>query len=284
MVKSTLYITAFIFLIGCQPTSEEFANEPDHTTLPGDNPTEEQEPDFDLNGTWGLTNYFDTILKHKELAKYRVQPATWFAILLEIEGDSLRHFGSIENKAHTIERGRDTILTLVSQIGGGRWNLIVNEPYLTLAQNPEGEQVDPTVYVFRKRNDLSAFTKENPDFFIIGHNVTNYFNDELFQGTYMNPATRQEVVFGAGGQLTGIEGFDTYEVRNYFGTLHMHKNLDVITFNNRKNKAYKQYHWVFSGNELILTEFVYEKITDNGVTYEGDHLIPGKEKLILKKR
>lgn len=91
------------------------------------------------------------------------------------------------------------------------------------------------------------------------------------------------MIFGENGQLFGINGFDSYEVRNYFGTLHMHKNLDVITFKNKENNNYKQYNWIFSDDELLLTEFVYEKVTYDGKTYDGDYLILGKEKIKLKK-
>jgi len=76
------------------------------------------------------------------------------------------------------------------------------------------------------------------------------------------------------GKLEGWDGFDLYKVRNYFGTSHPHKNLDVITFTNQGNDKYKQYNWVFSGNELTLTEFVRD----------GDDMILGKEKIILKKK
>ena len=46
---------------------------------------------------------------------------------------------------------------------------------------------------------------------------------------------------------------------------------------------YKQYNWVFSENELLMTEFVSEKVTYEGEIYDGDYLVLGKEKLKLKK-
>jgi hypothetical protein len=238
---------------------------------------------FDLNGTWGLTNYFDTIIDNKELAKYRLQKPTWFAILLEIENDSLKSFGSIDNNQYLIKWATDTLTTLTSNVSGDKWFLILKEPELKLIQYPNSERVDSTVYTFRKRDDLSYFSQSKKDFFIVGNNVTNYFNKQLFEGKYINTETNKEIVFGEHGQLMGIDGFDSYEVRNYFGTLHMHKNLDVITLKNKKNNEYKQYNWGFSDDELLLTEFVYEEVTYDGKTYDGDYLVLGKEKIKLKK-
>jgi len=239
--------------------------------------------EFDLNGTWALTNYFDTIIENKKLAKYRLQTPTWFAILLEIENDSIKTFGSISNEKLFIEKDKDTLATLSSNISGSKWWLIKKDNQLNLIQCPNQKRLDSTTYIFRKREDFNYFTKENTDFFVIGKNVTEYFNQQLFKGKYLRMDTKTDVDFKADGSLIGIAEFDTYEVRNYFGTLHMHKNLDVITFKNKSDNKFKQYNWVFNNDQLILTEFVYEKVTRNGKSYDGDYIVLGKEKIILKR-
>lgn len=237
---------------------------------------------FNINGTWGLTNYFNSIIENKEIAKFRLQTPTWFAILIEIKNDSLKTFGSIEFNQYFIEKSNDTLTTLISLITEEKWYLIANNQELTLIQYPNSKTIDSTVYIYRKRDDLNYFSKENIDFYIIGKNVTDYFNEQLFEGKYINCETNQVIVFEDNGKLTGIEGFDSYEVRNYFGTLHPHKNLDVITFSNSKTNESKEYNWVFSDDKLILTEFINEKVTNNGETYVGDYYILGREKMKLK--
>ena len=102
----------------------------------------------------------------------------------------------------------------------------------------------------------------------------------------MNIETKQEVVFAENGKLVGIEGYDKYKVRDYFGTFHPYHNFDVIYFSN-DSSVWKDYNWVFSGKELILTEFIPDwiKITDeDGNSYEDyyDYTL-GKEKIRLKK-
>lgn len=233
---------------------------------------------FDLKGTWGLTNYFDTIVANKEIAKYRLQTPTWFAILIEIGTDSLENWGSIEQAKYPLKRSSDTLTVLSSYVTGYDWYLVKNGFELQLIPVPNKENTDSTIYIFRKRDDLNYFTKEG----VFEENVTHYFNDQLFKGKYLNIDTKQEVVFADNGKFIGMKGFNSYEVRNYFGTLHMYHNLDVIYFSNG-NGEFKQYNWVFSGKELLLTEFIHEKVTDeDGNSYIGEYFVLGKEKIRLK--
>lgn len=282
MMKNIIYILGILF-ISCNSSPKNDVSDTGSKDNGITDSVNIAQAEFDLNGTWGLVNYFDTIIANKELAKYRLQTPTWFAILLEIENDSLKSFGSIDNDQCLITHANDTLTTLTSNVSGDKWFLVLKESELKLIQYPNSERVDSTIYTFRKRDDLKYFSQDNKDFFVIGNNVTDYFNKQLFQGKYINTKSNSEVIFGENGQLMGIEGFDSYEVRNYFGTLHMHKNPDVITFKNKQNNEYKQYNWIFSGDELLLTEFVYEKVTYEGKTYDGDDLVLGKEKIKLKK-
>ncbi|MDH6307148.1 hypothetical protein M2451_002382 [Dysgonomonas sp. PFB1-18] len=234
-----------------------------------------------LEGTWGLTNYFDSIAFNKKLAEYRIQPPTWFAILIKIDRDSLECFGSIETAKYPLNRNNDTLVILSSSITGDNWHLIRKDLSLWLIPVINKENTDTTVYTFRKRDDLKPCF-ENIGFYRI--NVAQYFNEILFKGVYIDIKTNHKIEFADNGRLIGIEGFDTYQVRDYFGTSHPHYNMDVITFSNTDNNEFKQYNWVFSGDELLLTEFVREELADeNGDSYEGDFFVLGKEEIILKR-
>ena len=283
MMKNINYILPFLVLLSCGELQKKEVIAIDKLASEENLTLEMKQFKIDYNGTWALTNYFDTIVKKKELAKYRMQKPTWFAILLEIEGDSIKTFGSISNEKFFIEKGKDTLATISLNISGSKWSLVKKERKINLIQYDNKKRIDSTTYVFRKRDDFNYFTRENTDFFVIGKNVTEYFNQQLFKGKYFIKNAKGEVVFKADGSLIGIDKFDTYEVRNYFGTLHMHKNLDVITFKNKNDNEFKQYNWVFKNDQLILTEFVYEKITYNGKVYDGDYLVLGKDKIVLNK-
>jgi hypothetical protein len=272
MTKNKIYIFGIIVLILL--TVSSFSNVKANRIA--------NNSDFDLNGAWGLTNYFDTIVANKQLAKYRMQTPTWFAILIKIDTDSLECFGSIERAKYPLNRTNDTLAALSSYVTGVDWYLVKKGIELQLIPATNEEDTDSTIYIFSKRDDLNSCFQGG----FYGINVTPYFNDLLFKGKYINVETKQEVVFADNGKLIGIDGFNTYEVRDYFGTLHPHNNLDVITFSNfGNNYESKQYNWVFSENELILTEFVPEKIADeNGIFYDNwDSFVLGWEKIKLKR-
>jgi len=286
MIKNKIYIFGIVGIVlliifGCKNAASNNVSLKEKENLIANN------SDSDLNGIWGLTNYFDTIVANKELAKYRLQTPTWFAIFIEIKDDSLKCFGSIEQAKYPIKRTNDTLAILSSDISD--WYLIRKELDLQLIQisSKENIMIDSTIYIFRKREDLKdCINKDN----YYGITVTQYFNDILFKGKYINVETKQEVIFAENGKLIGIEGFNTYEVRDYFGTLHyLYNNLDVITFSNSENEdEYKQYNWVFSEDELILTEFVPEKIykiiDEDGSSHNvWEFVILGKKKIRLKK-
>lgn len=115
---------------------------------------EEDYKNLDLNGVWGLTNYFDTIVTHKKIAEYRLQSPTWFAILIEIEDDCLRTFGSIEEDEYSFKIKGDTLTNLFSYVTGYSWTLLQKGEELHLISLSK-ENKDSTTYIYRQRNDLS---------------------------------------------------------------------------------------------------------------------------------
>ena len=236
---------------------------------------------FDLNGIWGLTNYFDSIIANKELAKYRLQPPTWFGILLQIKNDSLISFGSLIETNQTINLNSDTLTYFDSY--GGKWNLIRQENHLLLKQFPNQTNGDSTIYTYRKRKDLDFMTQNMNKIHKIGDNVTTYFNTSLLSGKYKSSAQGKIIEFHEDGSLIGLDGYDKYEIRNYFGTLHPYGNLDVITFFESKTNKYKEYNWKFKDEVLILTELVNETIVYDGETIVTDNFTLGVEGFKLSR-
>lgn len=74
---------------------------------------------------WGLTNYLDTIIEKKELAKYRLQAPSWFGILLEISEDSIISYGSIVEINDKLDKSKDTLYKFESI--AGKWILLKKE-------------------------------------------------------------------------------------------------------------------------------------------------------------
>ncbi|WP_299443156.1 hypothetical protein [uncultured Aquimarina sp.] len=226
----------------------------------------------ELNGVWGLNNYFDNILADKQIAKYRLQPPTWFAILLEIKNDSLKSYGSIIELNYKLNYNSDTLAVFNSF--GGKYALFKEKDKLLLTQFPNQERIDSTKYVFGKRNDLKSLLENQDRVHKISSSITNYFNENLIAGTYANLKSSTNVIFEKNGKLKNFKDFDKYEVRNYFGTSHPHKNMDVVTLVNSMSKERKQFNWKFENEELILTEFVRDNKTD--------YFLLGNNKIVLK--
>jgi hypothetical protein len=234
-----------------------------------------KETQYPAKEIWGLTNYLDTIVEQKELAKYRLQTPSWFGILLEISPDSITSYGSILEIEGELINSEDTLYQFESF--AGKWILLKEEEQLLLKQVPNPKaSFDATIYVYRKRNDLEPLLKRLDKVHKISTNMTQYFNEKLLSGIYNNNKTKQEVRFNRNGTLSGLKSFTHFQIRDYFGTHHPHKNLDVVFLKNPKDKIFKQFHWTFDKSNLILTEFIFKEQTES--------YILGKNKIVLEKK
>lgn len=280
MMKQLIYILGVISLVACHSGSKKDMAEIELDENYKLDSINSGETAIDLNGIWALTNYFDTIIENRELAKFRLQSPTCFGIVLQINNDSLTSYGSIVEIEKQLNLKSDTLAMFDSF--GGKWNLVKGEELLLLRQSPSQMKKDTTRYIYSKRNDLAFITQNMDRIHKIGSNVTKYFNDKLFAGSYLNIMENKKVVFKPDGILIGFKKYDTYKVRNYFGTLHPHKNLDVITFSNSTAREFKQYNWKFKNGQLILTEFIGETIINNGKKEITDDYVLGPERIELK--
>ncbi len=233
-----------------------------------------------LNGVWGMTNYFDTIITKKELAKYRLQAPTWFAILLKIQNKNLYAYGSIYKSQKTIHYNSDTIATF--KHFDYKWNLIKKDSLLTLIRY-DSIKKETEKYIYRKREDLKLMIENDtcPDYF--DDNVTIYFNQKILSGEYINIHTNKKIIFTKDGKIKGFRGYDSYRIRNYFGTLHPHNNLDVVRLINTSNNKTMELNWKFKNDKLILSKFNVEIVDRFGEKTPTDNFVLGKMMMELRK-
>lgn len=209
-----------------------------------------------LDGIWGLTNYFDTIITHRELAKYRMQRPTWFGILLDIRDYKIFNYGSIYNDSDFYHLNNDTITTF--ETFDGDWWLIKNSSELILKQIPDARIPDSTMYIYRKRDDLFFMTQNFSATYKsekIEPHVQSYFEKELFVGSYKIKDTEQKVSFESDNSIVGLQNYKTFKLDNYFGTYHPFNNEDVLFLTKESSREQDFWNWKFIGNELILTKF-----------------------------
>jgi hypothetical protein len=230
-----------------------------------------------IDGIWGLTNYFDTIIAHRELARYRMQRPTWFGILLDIRDYKIFSYGSIYHDSDFYQLNNDTITTF--ETFDGDWWLIKKSSELILKQMPEARIPDSTIYIYRKRKDLFFMTQNfNPIYKSekIEPHVQSYFEKELFVGTYRIKGTDQIVSFESNNSIVGLQNYTTFKLDDYFGTSHPFNNEDVLFLTIESSREQDFWNWKFIGNELILT-----KLDDD--PKNGDGFVLTKEIIRLIK-
>ncbi len=274
-MKNIIFLLILLGTIGCQLNNEQEKPRSKVTQTSSFKPDE-------IQGIWGLTNYLDSIVINKEIAKYRVQFPSWFGILLDIKNDSINSYGSLVEITDKLTSKKDTVTELISY-ESGKWMLLKNQKNLVLKHFPNQEVKDSTIYVYRRREDLKFMTQDLDKRHKISSNITKYFNQEILAGTYLSMNTNSTIEFQKEGIVNGFNQFSSFEIRNYFGTLHPHKNLDVVSFKNKFDNEIKQYNWKFNEGVLTLTEFVVETIVEDDKILMTDYYIPGEEKIFLKR-
>lgn len=217
-----------------------------------------------------MSNYVDSILINKSIAKYMIQGPTWFAILIEIDNDTLRSYGSLQDIETPIKLLNDTI-HVFEKTNTGQWALTLNKQtkQLELTNVDKVKSKDSNVYLFNKRPDLNFLLDTLDPVHYTSTSFTNFFHDRLFAGTYKLIGTNEKITFTNTGKVTGLQNFYRYEVDNYFGTLHPYKNLDNILFSrnlpeNSKEFSWELFKWEFNHDTLILTQFDWKLYNYNG--------------------
>jgi len=243
-----------------------------------------------LDGLWVLPDYLDSVLTYKTISKYRTQAPAFFAILIDIDKDTLKSYGSIYDIKTAFKPEGDTI-HVFEKTATGQWTLSFNRDTENLElrhTEKSTDGIDPKVYVLEKRPDL-RFLLDTLD---QGHktrtSITNYFHDRIFAGTYENLETGDQVTFEANGQLRGFKNFHKYKVDVYYGTYHPLHNLDNIRFYRdssevKKDFASEGFSWQFNGDTLILNKINCKIYRHNGQKVRGEEWTLDEQKIKLIK-
>jgi hypothetical protein len=230
-----------------------------------------------LNGYWILSDYFDSILFDKSIAKNRMHEISWAMFVFEIRNDSLRALGLVypETKFN-IKQNKDTLLSFANfgeyylhedKISG---NILANQT------KPYGDNLLVSkTYHYRRVIEprLTALLNEI-NVFKIQQGLIKIFADSLIVGEYEEIGNRklEKISFYSNGEITGFKKFKKYHVNSYFGTYHPFENYDEIFLESENNKAH--YNWKFNGDTLRLTELLSKN---------GDEYYIGKKSYFYRK-
>lgn len=247
--------------------AEKTDSSPSQNTIPYE---EKADMQLNLNGVWGLSQYFDSIIKNKSIANYRIVPPSWFSLLIEIKDDSLYAYGSINEYQFKIQQ-KDTLANFL-KTNTGDWILIVdsNKNELKL-KNVKGYRVlDSMVYIFKKKREYKSLVDslDKKLFHRTSDNLTHYFHANIFAGKYKF-LDSSLVEFTSDGLVKGIDGYEKYEVDNYYGTYHPFNNLDnILLIRNSQDSSFfyksELFNWVFIEDTLLLKRFDFEDYFHEG--------------------
>ncbi len=227
-----------------------------------------------LEGMWGLVSYFDSIYFSWSVAAHRLQPPAHFALLLDIDEDSIMSYGSIFDRKYAVG-SEDTLVIYESM--GGRWWLRKEEDRLVLTQLEYTYRDDTVRYEYRRMDHLRRLTDTLARVHQLSIGMNKYFNQQLMAGDYAFEDVL--ITFNPDGTISGDFPYKAYQVRNYFGTSHPFQNYDVVTMYRKDSDEYEYFHWKQNLEVMELTKLV----RDSTIIDHGDYIEQNDDFVLTKK-
>jgi hypothetical protein len=268
-----------IFIFACTSSSKNTEQEKSNKKL---NPEISLE---DIQGFWVNSIFVDSILTERTFSKYGYG-SFFFLKSLETDGNYtlLRKGPFAGSKMKCVIDGKKIIIA-DSNYSSQVW--LVSDSILAFSN--EGDT--NAVAFFKRRNNWREILNRDDcpnDLGLYGGcGYVRLFSKLVFDGTYDVLLTKSNFnkssneVNIENGIVTGIEKFpiELY-FDNYFGTIHPNRKNDAIYFV-RDSTCHKSYHWRFSGDTLILHEWILNRDQDGWSSQE--HFV-GEEVLRMVKR
>ena len=284
-MKNLLFILLSFLIFSCTNPESNHIESPIKRIKPL------QADTFSIKGLWVMSEYVDSIITNKTISKYRQQWPTWFAILIDIEKDSITSYGSIFDIKKPYNPNSDTILVYHKTITG-QWTLMLNRETEKLElrnTDTKRKKIDSTIYTFNKRPELNFLLDTLNDVHKTKTSFSNYFKKELVAGNYQIIGNENNVSFHPDGKITGFKDFDKYEIDVYFGTSHPYKNIDNIRFYRDLSKDSKEFDWEvfkweFENDTLVLTQFNFKTFEYNGMKVRDEFWNLSEKEIRLVKQ
>lgn len=220
-------------------------------------------------GIWILSDYMDSIVIDRSIAKHRVKPLSWTALQVEVSDSGLLCYGSI-NQGVFVGGNIGDGITLNEPASGIDIQYVYDASEdILLALNMK----DSTVSNYM-RSAESFLYKDSGVFWDIEPKLHSYFVTNAFAGTYVNLATNDTVIFDPKYNMSGIGDFNQYNIDMFMGTSHPFNDGDRITYYGDNTRAINYFE--FKGDTLVLYSY---KIDPN----HDDDFIKDKEVMRLLK-
>jgi hypothetical protein len=268
MLKTTAYILIFVIfgLTSCQLNQNTSSTQNDDSKASTSSKTTKE-----LDGFWILTDYLDSIVKDKAIAKHSQYPISGEMMSFRIQNDSLFSKGIIFRGFKTkIILENDTIKQ-------------IRYPY-TFYYNSQSDQIEATPLNLEKRSYFRRTDKEKYTYRRVNEKRLIYilqmrsiegfhqlFIDSLIAGEYRSIENGKKLTLTNKYSMNGFKKYNKFEIHDYLEVRELDEfeinpfnSYDAIAFReHRGNYSEKDipkwmkievFNWKFTGDTLTLTE------------------------------
>ncbi|MDR2920313.1 MAG: carboxypeptidase-like regulatory domain-containing protein [Tannerella sp.] len=204
-----------------------------------------------IEGYWVLTDYFDNIMKYKNIAEYRITPLADNAWAFRISNDSIHTAGLVHWLNLACSKNNNSIVSIESN--NITFNLLYDlQSDIIIAQRKDQPNKE---YFYRKATGkLKDILINTPFNSKLWDAMTQYYTEELIAGTYENVADESNtLVLEPDGTMSGFGKYNHYDVHTFFGTSHPFDNHNTLVFTDSITNKSKHFKWTLYNNKLTLT-------------------------------
>ncbi len=268
MLKTTAYILILVIFgfTSCQHNQNTSSTQNDDSKVSASRKTTKE-----LDGFWILTDYFDSIIKDKAIAKHSQYPISGEMMSFIIQNDSLFSKGIIMRSFKTkIILENDTLKQIrypYTFYYNSKLDQIEATP-LNLEERSYFRRTDKEKYTFRRVNEKRLIDilqiKSNEGF----HQL---FIDSLIAGEYKSIDNGKKLKLTNKYSMNGFKKYNKFEIHDYLEVrefdefeINPFNGYDAIAFREHKGNysekdipkwvKIKVFNWKFTGDTLTLTE------------------------------
>lgn len=204
-----------------------------------------------LDEYWVLTDYFDNIMKYKNIAKYRITPLADNAWALRISNDSIHTAGLVHGLDLACSKNNNSIVSIESN--NMTFDLFYDlQSDIIIAKRKDEPNKE---YYYRKATGkLKEILINTPFNAKLWDAMTQYYTEELIAGTYENVADESNIlVLKPDGTMSGFGKYNHYKVHTFFGTSYPFDNHNTLVFTDTTTGKKKHFKWTLYNNKLTLT-------------------------------
>lgn len=213
-----------------------------------------------FEGNWVLLNYLDTVQKYRSVA--RATHLTMQEIVLKRHTDSVCIIDNgAEMSIYPLKRKASNNI-VIENYNNNPLDLHMSENADYLKYKKDGRW-----QVFVRPDNLLVDSSENPSWPVSAQRVVNSI---VLGGIYKKSDQQIPVQFYTTGQITGVEGFDHYQVC-IGGDCRSFYDGDIVYMTNGTTGAY--YTWQWDNRNLSIFELSLVSAPDEKPVYKKGSLV-----------